>query len=185
MKVLHETALVVFSIVILIFAIALSALIFGWLDISFVNNVINGILQNDGLKTATLVINVFLIVFALICIFADSNKSGVNRDGILMENEKGNLLISRNAFIKLINGVVNEFDSVKVNNTTISLDKEGQLSIDIQISVTKDVIIKDLSSNIQTKVKEAIKKSSDLDVKTVNIGIQNVIEQENNTTQQA
>lgn len=179
MKILHETALVVFSIVILIFAIISSALIFGWIDMGFINNVISGLLENEGLKTTTLVINVFFVILALICIFSDSNKDAISRDGILMENEKGNLLISRGALTKIINGVVNEFPSTKVNNTNIILDKEGHLSIDIQISVTKDVIIKDLTNNLQIKVKEAIKKSSDLDVKTVNVGIQNIIEPEN------
>ena len=178
MRIIHETALVVFSIIILIFTIMSSALIFGWIDMNFVNNIIDGMLENEGLRTATLVLNLFFVVLALVCIFSDSNKDAMSRDGILMENEKGNLLISRGALTKIINGVVNEFPTVKVNNTNISLDQEGQLSIDIQISVTKDVIIKDLTSNLQVKVKEAIMKSSDIVVKTVNVGIQNVIEPE-------
>ena len=176
MKLLHETALIIFSIVMLIFAIITSALIFGWLDMSFVENAINTVLANEGLKTVVLIVNIIVILLSLICIFCDNSKESSTRDGILMENEKGNLLISRSALIKIINGVINDFASVKVNNTSIILDKEGQLSIDVQISVTKDVIIKDLSNNIQLKIKDAIKKSADLDVKTVNVGIQSIIE---------
>lgn len=179
MKFIQETALTVFSIIMLIIAILSSVIIFGWLDYGVINNVVDGILESANLRNTILVLNIIFIVVSLVCIFYDDRKASGARDGILLENEKGNLLISRSALTKIIDGVVNEFESVKVNNTRISLDKEGKLNIDIQISVTKDVIIKDLTNNLQIKVKEAIKKSSDLEVKTINVGIQSVIETEN------
>lgn len=183
MKFIQETTLTVFSILMLIISILSTVIIFGWLDFGVINNAVNGILESDNLRNIILALNILFIVASIICIFYDDRKSSGAKDGILLENEKGNLLISRSALTKIIDGVVNTFDSVKVNSTRISLDKEGKLNIDIQISVTKDVIIKDLTNNLQIKVKEAIKKSSDLEVKTVNVGIQNVIEEDSTAPQ--
>lgn len=183
MKFIQEIALTVFSIIMLIVSILSSVIMFGWLDFAVVDNVVHGILENANLKNTILVLNVLFILLALVCIFYDDRKNSGARDGILLENEKGNLLISRVALTKIINGVINEFASVKVNHTSLALDKEGKLNIDVQISVTKDVIIKDLTNNLQVKIKDAIKKSSDLEVKTVNVGIQSVIEPENTAPQ--
>ena len=40
--------------------------------------------------------------------------------------------------------------------------------------VNENVVIKDLASNLQTKVKEEVKKISDLDVQEVNVKIMNL-----------
>ena len=41
--------------------------------------------------------------------------------------------------------------------------------------ITKDVIIKDLTLNMQNRIKEAIKKTSDLEVNEVNVRIKNIV----------
>ena len=46
--------------------------------------------------------------------------------------------------------------------------------------VSKNVIIKDLTVNMQNKIKEAIKKTSDLEVKEVNVKIKNIVSQDGN-----
>lgn len=178
MKLLQEIALTVFSIIILILAVLMSVVIFGWLDFSVIDNMINGILASDTLKNTVLLLNVVFIILALVGIFYDNEKNTGARDGILLENEKGNLLISRSALTKIIDSVVSGFESVQINHTKIELDSEGKLAISIQISVTKDVIIKELTNNIQLKIKEAIKKSSDLEVRTVNVAIQSIVDTE-------
>lgn len=178
MKLLQEVALTLFAIIILVFVILSTVIMFNWLGLDAVNQFLQNMISNENAKIVLLILNIIFTILAFVCIFYDSEKKNSTKDGVLLENEKGNLLISRNALIKLIEGVVNEFESVKLGGTHISLDKEGFLVINIQISVTKNVVIKDLSNNIQIKVKDAIKKSSDLDVKTVNIGIQSVIESE-------
>lgn len=183
MKFIQETALIIFSILILIISILSITIVLGWLDFGIINNIVDGIVGNTNYTNVILVLDTILIALALVSIFYDENKSSGTKDGILLENEKGNLLISKSALIKIINGVVNEFESVKVDDTRIQLDKEGKLHIDIQINVTKDVIIKEVTSNIQTKVEESIKKSSDLAVDKVNVGIHNVIESSNTELQ--
>ena len=47
------------------------------------------------------------------------------------------------------------------------------LIVYVTLSVKENAIIKELSTNLQTKVKSAIKKASDLEVKEVNVSVRN------------
>ena len=46
--------------------------------------------------------------------------------------------------------------------------------ISANLVVTSDAVIKELSANLQNKIKERVKKATDLDVKEVNISIKKV-----------
>ena len=46
--------------------------------------------------------------------------------------------------------------------------------LDIMIQVEPNAVIKDLSNNLQMKIKETIKNSLDLDIKEVNIRIKDI-----------
>ena len=61
----------------------------------------------------------------------------------------------------------------------ISIDEQNEISITLQVVVKDDVIIKDLANSLQNKVKEEMKKTSDLDVKNVNIKIINMSKKTN------
>ena len=175
MRFIKETTLAVFSIIMLILSVLSIILIFGWVDLDLFTDVIKGILAKQELSNTVLVVNIIFIVLSFICIFYDERKEKESKNGILLENEKGNLLISKNTLEKIIVGVANNFESVEIRETIIELDKEGKLNIDVTIDVSEDAVIKELTSNLQLKIKEAIKKSSDIEVKTVNVGVQGII----------
>ena len=59
--------------------------------------------------------------------------------------------------------------------TRIQLDEQNNVIVLVNLIVTKDVVIKELTLNLQNKIKEEIKKTSDLEVKEVNVRIKNVI----------
>ena len=84
-------------------------------------------------------------------------------------------MISATTIESLVNSVVNGFNSVQESKTNIIVDAENKVSVLVNLIVTKDVIIKDLTLDIQNKIKDAIKKTSDLDVKEVNVRIKNVV----------
>ena len=48
----------------------------------------------------------------------------------------------------------------------------------VNLMVSSNVIIKELSANLQTKIKEKIKTATDLDVKEVNITVKKVAPKE-------
>lgn len=176
MKILEKIALTLFSVLILILSVLTCLLIFGWLDLSIVNQFLVDIKNNDVASNVLLGVSVVCILLAIKCIFFDSNSKNDNgsKDGILLENDNGKLLISRDTLENLVNSVAKGFDSTENVTTKVELDRENNLKIYVTLFVHQNAVIKDLSANLQLRIKEAIKKSSDLDVKEVNIRVRNI-----------
>ena len=83
-------------------------------------------------------------------------------------------MISKETLENLVNSVALNFQSTEDVLTRVELDKENNVKVYINLVVSQDVIIKDLSANLQTKIKEKIKKATDLEVKEVNITVKKV-----------
>ncbi len=58
--------------------------------------------------------------------------------------------------------------------TRVELDRENNVKVYVNLIVTSNAIIKDLSANLQSKIKEKIKTATDLEVKEVNITVKKV-----------
>ena len=101
--------------------------------------------------------------------------------GILLKNENGQLLITKETLDNMIKSVVYKFDNIENCTPRISIDEQNEISITLQVVLKDDVIIKDLVNRLQTKVKEEMKKTSDLDVKNVNIKIINMSKKQEET----
>ena len=84
-------------------------------------------------------------------------------------------MISIATLENLVSAVVKQFNSVQDTKTNIKVDNENNVIVLVDLIVMKDVVIKDLSLTIQNKIKEAIKKTSDLEVKEVNVRIKNIV----------
>jgi len=171
MRFIQQTTLTIFSILILIISVITSLVIFGWLDADLFLDIEKKILLNTNTANVVLALNLIFVIFSIICIFSDGDSKDSTKVGVLLENEKGNLLISRETLENIIGSVVIGFKGVQMNATKISLEKDGMLKVTVEISVSEQVVIKDLSNNLQIKIKDAIKKSSDLEVKSVNINV--------------
>ena len=91
--------------------------------------------------------------------------------GILLQNSDGQLVISKTTLEELVNNVVKGFDSAQNVSSKIVLDEEKNLIVYVTIDVKQNAVIKELSNNLQTKIKSAIKNTSDLEVKEVNISV--------------
>lgn len=176
MKVIERTTLVLFSTLMLIISVISCLLIFGWLDFNFMGDMILNIIQDPVSSNIILGLNTVFILLAIRCIFFDSSAKQKNeyKNGILLENSEGKLLITKETIENLVNGVVKGFDSAEDVTTKIELDKENNVKVFVNLSVRENAIIKELSTNLQTKIKETIKKSSDLEVKEVNIKVKNI-----------
>lgn len=173
MKILDKIGLIVFSNLILIISIILCLLIFGWLSVDTIYD-ITKIALNDPITTnVVLAISIICIVLAIKCIFFTSEKDEINgiKDGILLQNTDGQLVISKTTLEELVNSVVKGFDSAQNVTSKIVLDEEKNLKVFVTLSVKESAVIKELSNNLQAKIKTAIKKTSDLEVKEVNISI--------------
>ena len=108
------------------------------------------------------------------CIFFDSSDNDKKANGVLMQNDNGKLLISKPTIENIVKSVVKDFESVDDVTVDIDLDTVNNLIVNVNLVVSKDVIIKEITLNMQNKIKEAIKKTSDLEVKEVNVKIKNI-----------
>lgn len=176
MKILDKIGLIVFANLILIISIIFCLMIFGWLDINVVHVFFTKALNDTFTSNIILLIAVFCILLAIKCIFFTSEDKQINgiKDGILLENNEGQLVISKTTLEELVNNVAKGFDSAQDVTSKIVLDEERKLKVYVLLNVKENAVIKELSSNLQNKIKAAIKKTSDLEVKEVNISIKNL-----------
>ena len=76
MKFLEKIALVIYSNIILILSIVLCLLIFGWLDMNLIGNIIYKVIVGDVSSKILLGISVVFILLSIKCIFFDSTSKG-------------------------------------------------------------------------------------------------------------
>lgn len=176
MKIIERTTLILFSTLMLIISVICCLLVFGWLNTSFIGETFERILQNPVSSNVVLGLSIIFILLAIRCIFFDSSSKQKEeyKNGILLENADGKLLITKETIENLVNGVVKGFDTAEDVTTKIELDKDNTVKVYVNLSVRENAVIKELSTNLQTKIKDTIKKTSDLEVKEVNIKVKNI-----------
>ena len=177
MKIIEQISLTIFSIIILILSLVLSLILFNWLEITNVYMVIQYLKSTQTITNISLIASIILMLLAVKCIFfpSYSKEKEEKSEGILLENETGKLLISMETIENLVKGVVAGFPNVKAVNCKVKLDKSiNNVIIDLNLVVASETIIKELSSNLQNKIKEVIKTTIEIDVKAINVKIKNI-----------
>ena len=176
MKVLDRFNLELFSGIILIISVVLCLFTFGWIEINDATNVLNFIATNEIANKVTLGVSIVLILLAMKSIFFNSyaKEKIEGKDGILLENENGKLLVTKDTLEILTNAVVKSFESAETVTTRVEVDEESQVRIYLTLFVKPDAAIKELSSKLQSNIKETIMNSLGLEVKEVNIRVKNI-----------
>lgn len=177
MKILEQIALTVFSVIILILSLTLCLILFNWIEVSNIYAVIQYLKSTQTLTNISLVVSVVLMLLAVKSIFFPSyaKEKEQKSEGILLENETGKLLISIETIENLVKGVVSGFTNVKNVNCKVKLDKSvNNVVIDLNLVVTSETVIKELSANLQNKIKEVIKTTTEIEVKSIDIKIKNI-----------
>lgn len=178
MKFLERFTLVIYSLIILILSVILSLLIFNWMDFEVVTDMVKALITGSVSSKVTLGVCVVFILLSIKCMFFDETSKDAVKDaqGILLKNENGQLMISRETIDNMVKNAVIGFENVKQCNTKIDVNAENQLNITLFLVVNENVVIKELASNLQTKIKEDVKKISDLDVQEVNVKVMSLQE---------
>lgn len=177
MKIIEKISLTIFSVLILVLSLVLCLILFNWIDMGNINNIIQYLKSSQTITNTSLVVAIVLMLLAVKCIFFPSYSKEKDQrcEGILLENESGKLLISIDTIENLVKGVVASFPNVKSVNCKVKLDKSiNNVVIDMNLVVTSETIIKELSSDLQNKIKEIIKKTTEIDVKAINVRIKNI-----------
>ncbi|MEI3356478.1 MAG: hypothetical protein V8R81_05465 [Clostridia bacterium] len=115
MKILEKITLIIYSNIMLILSIVLCLLIFGWLDMALVGDFCYKMIVGDTSSKVLLGLGVAFILLSIKCIFFDStSKEQIKeRQGVLLENESGKLMISKETIENLVNSVALNFQSAE------------------------------------------------------------------------
>ena len=178
MKFLERFTLITYSLIILILSVIVSLLIFNWMDFVTVTEMVDALLTGSVSSKITLGFCVVFILLSIKCMFFDENSKEVIKEaqGILLKNENGQLMISRETIDNIVKNTVSGFENVIQCNTKIEVNEENQLNVTLFLTINENVVIKELASNIQNKIKTEVKRASDLDVQEVNVKVMSLQE---------
>ena len=177
MKTIEKIALAVFSTLVLIISIVSCLLIFGWIEVEFLEQFIITVMNDSTSSNTILGLSIIFILLAIRCIFFGSKneqQNYENKNGILLQNADGKLFITKETLENLVNRIVKGFNNAEDVMTKVELDKENFVRVYVELSVGEKAVIKELSTNLQTKIKDTVKKATDLEVKEVNIKVRNI-----------
>ncbi|MBR2241312.1 MAG: alkaline shock response membrane anchor protein AmaP [Clostridia bacterium] len=176
MKILERLALVLFSIIMIVIAITSCLVIFNVVELSTIYKYIEELLKDDIAKRIILGASAVAIILAIKALFFPSRtkKKQEIKTGVLLENKDGRLLISKDTIENLVNSVVRSFDEAVDTQTKVILDANNNITVFVSLLVKNDSIIKEMSASMQTRIKDTIKRNTDLDVNQVNINIKDI-----------
>ena len=183
MKVVEKITLVIYSNIILILSIIACLLVFRWLDINVVGSLMAALLLGETSSKIILGVSIVFILLSIRCIFFDptSKQELKDKEGVLLANENGKLMISKETIENLDESVAKDFKEAESITTRVELDKENNVSIFANLVVSADAVIKELSADLQNKIKERVKLATDLEVKEVNITVKKVAQVQEKT----
>lgn len=176
MKFLERLALVLFSIIMLCLSVISCLVIFDIVELKTIYNFLDDLITNQTACRIILGSCVVAVLLAIKALFFPTkiNKRQEIKTGVLLENKDGRLLISRDTIENLVNSVVKSFDQAVDVQTKVNLDAENNITVYVSLLVKEESVIKELSSNIQNKIKDTIKRSTDLNVSQVNINVKDI-----------
>ena len=185
MKIIDKIILNIYSLIILIESIIVILLIFGWAKIETIIYIIKDMLNNNIAYNIVFGISVVFIILSIKAMFFKNARDKIDLvetkrkekmgEGVLLENEDGKLLISKETIDRLTNSVVNNFDNIQDARTKVIIDNKNDITILIELQILQNTVIKDLNANLQSRVKEIIKEATELEVNEINIKIKNII----------
>lgn len=179
MRILDKIALILYSYIILVVSILICLIFSGLVEFDLVSDYIKTLVLGETSGKIILGVCIVFILLSIRSIFFESSKENgkkkPERKGILLENENGKLVISKETIENLINTLAKEDKTVMEVSSKVDVDNESKLIVNIEMVVNQNAIIAELSSNLQQKVKENIKHTSNLEVKTTNIKIKDYV----------
>lgn len=175
MKFLEKLSLLLFSIIISILAICLLLIALDIVQIEVITDSVQALLSNDTAVNVTVGACVVALLLAMKCLFfGNESAADDGRNGVTLENGAGKLVISKESLENVIANVVKDVQGIEAISSRTILDRDNNLVVYVTTLVSKDMLIKDVSSQIQEAIKEALNKTADLEVKQVNVKVKNI-----------
>jgi uncharacterized alkaline shock family protein YloU len=164
-----------FSLIILILSVLVILIGIDLVDVKILSNLVK-FLFNTSLKSKiTIIVSIVFILVSIKIILTRRGKPKNGKDGIVLENASGKLIISKESLDNMIFNASRDIPGAENISSKTYLDLDQNLRVFVTVTVSSDVSIKDLSTRLQAKIKSAIKQTADLDVSEVNVKIKNIV----------
>ncbi len=176
MKLFGRLSLKIFSLIIFVLSAIIILITIGIVDANFFTIILNEVRANDlASKIVIIISTIFLLISAKYIIFKIGRTDNSMRDGIVLENSNGKLVISRESLENMILSSARRIYGVTYEGSRTELDDENRLVISVNISVADNAIVKNVSKELQECIKNTMKDSADLEVATVSINVKNIV----------
>ncbi len=180
-----------FACLFLVLSIFIILMLSGWLNPIAPTWFLTKIAESQVATNVTVGVCVVLILLAMKCIFFSSSTGSDDEEnldnGILLENADGKLFITKETIKNIALNVICGFEGAIDPKVELEMDKQNQVKMNVIITAKELSAINQLSKNIQVKVKEVVKKTTDLELQAVNVAIrkQRLTEKEEKDTKEA
>ena len=174
MKFLDRLIMKLFALIIGVFTIMIVLAVTGVIPMETITDLFVYLTDGDVNLKITLITSGVLLLLVLKALCFDSKPESDGKDGVVLENNNGKLVISKETLDNIISGIAKDISGTESTSSKTIVDKNRNLKVYVTTLVNKDVLIKDVSSELQDKIIEAMKRTADLDVKEVNIKVKNI-----------
>lgn len=179
MKKFDKFILWLFSLILLAIVVFSTLLVF---DLFNTRNILENtpkivykaISEDRDIAILILVVLVIFLIFAIKGFLFQSRTKKDKIDGILLENNNGKLLISRDTLENLVRDISKQIQGTESISSKIHLDENNEIVVNINAIVYQDAVIKDVTIRMQEDIKTAIKQASDLEVSEINVNIEKI-----------
>lgn len=174
MKILEKLILILYSVLILVISVVVCLIIFNVINIDQIKFCIDYVISDIALTIIVLASSIVCMLLSIRCLFFRKKKQikkSTSTD-ILLENESGRLLISKTAIENAVKNIVrNAMECGSDIKTTTDIDPANNISIYIAVMIDSALRVRDLTLDLQLKIKNEIKENFGLEVKQVNIKV--------------
>ena len=177
MKFLDKFILTIFSFIIIVLSTLGILVVVKVIDLTAIYYNLTNLMQNQMYLNIALGVFVVLILMAIKALFFRADLRIDDFDGaIKLQNEDGRLEVTLETIEDIVNGVVKSYHGVINNRTIINVDENMDIFVLETINVVKDIVIKDVSSDLQEKIKEQVKNTIGLEIRNIDIRIKSIVE---------
>ena len=192
MKIIDKVTLKIFSFIMLIISIVLFMI-----SIQILPESIFGVLLSrlftmvTAGRTILIIVSIVLCLLSIKCLFFtysrkdrnfedDVNDEIENDTGILLENDDGRVLITRRTIRSLVNSVILRTDEIIDAKIIVDINADNEVSVKLAIDVVQGVAIKNVTSKLQSDIKNMVKETTDITIKSVDIDVKEYIDIDSN-----
>lgn len=174
MKLLEKFVLILYSLLILVISAVVCLIMFKVISFDQIKEAIEFVQKDTALIIVILALSIVCMLLSIRCIFFRKKKEikKSTATDVLLENESGRLLISKNAIQNAVKNIVS--DSLKLDTemkVTVDIDPANNISVYIAVMLDRTSGVRELTLDLQLRIKNEIKDSFGLDVKQVNIKV--------------